>query len=70
MFKVSMQTLFGAGLLLSLAFTVNDGSSAPGRSGPDPKIRYACDDSGLSSASGKTASPERDAVGCREANFR
>jgi hypothetical protein len=65
-----MQTLFGAGLLLSLAVTVNDGSSAPGRGAPDPKVRVACDDSGPSSAPGKTANAGRDAGGCREANFQ
>jgi hypothetical protein len=64
MFKVPLQTLFAAGLLLTLAFTVNDSSSAPGPSAPDAKVRFACDDSG------KAANPERDAGGCREANFR
>ena len=65
-----MQTLFGAGLLLSLAFTVNDGSSAPGQGAPDPKIRFACDDRGLSLVPGQTAHAERDAGGCGEENFR
>jgi len=67
--KVPMQTLFAAGLLLSLAFTVNDGSSAPGRNAPDPQVRIACDD-GLSPARGETADLRRDAGSCRDANFR
>ena len=67
--KVPMQTLFGAGLLLSLAFTVNDGSSAPGRNAPDLQVRIACDD-GLSPSPGETAESRRDSGRCREANFR
>ena len=70
MLKVSMQNLFGAGLLLSLAFSINDGSSASGQSAPDTQVRFACDDSVASPAPDQTAQPERDAGGCREANFR
>jgi hypothetical protein len=70
MLKVPMQTLFGAGLLLSLAFSVNDGSSASGESAPESTVRFACDESGIAPAPGNTADAGWDAGGCREANFR
>jgi hypothetical protein len=65
MFSVPMQTLFGAGLLLTLAFSVNDRSPAPGQADVDPKIRLACDDGGLSRNVGTTANSQRDAHPCR-----
>ncbi len=70
MFKVPMQTLFGAGLLLTLAFTVNDSSSAPGPSAAEPKVRFACGDGGLSRTLDMTANSEGRAGRCREVNFR
>jgi hypothetical protein len=60
-----MQTLFGAGLLLSLAFSINEGSPVPGRAGVDPAIQLACNDGGGSSQNFGTTDSERDAYRCR-----
>ena len=68
MFKVSMQSLFGAGLLLTLAFSVNDGSSAPGETNAQAKVQLACDDGGPS-RNGASPNSERDAGFCRESDF-
>jgi hypothetical protein len=70
MFKVPMQNLFGAGLLLTLAFTVNDSSSASGPSAAEPKVRFACGDGAFSRTLDMTANSERRAGRCREVNFR
>ena len=69
MFKVPMQNWFGAGLLLTLAFNVNDGSSAPGRSDPHAKVQFACDDGGFSRKNGATQNSEPDTAFCRETDF-
>jgi len=69
MFKIPMQNWFAAGLLLTLAFNVNDGSSAPGRSDAQAKLQLACDDGGFSRNGGATQSSEREAAFCREADF-
>jgi hypothetical protein len=69
MFKVPIQTLFGAGLLLTLAFSVNDSSSASGPSA-EPKVRFACGDGGFSRTPDMTANSERRAGRCRQVNFR
>jgi hypothetical protein len=65
MFNVPLQTLFGAGLLLTLAFSVNDGSAVPGQADADPSIRLACDDGGSSRNFGTPPNSERDTHLCR-----
>ena len=65
MFKVPMQNMFGAGLLLTLAFSVNDQSTAPDPNEAQAKVQLACDDGGFSPA---TPNAERDGGPCRETN--
>ncbi|HMI97868.1 MAG TPA: hypothetical protein VK479_15240 [Micropepsaceae bacterium] len=65
MFNIPMQTLFGAGLLLTLAFSVNDRSPVPGRADADSTIRLACDDGGSSRNFATAPNSERDAHLCR-----
>jgi hypothetical protein len=66
MFKVPMQGLFGAGLLLTLAFSVDDRSAAPDQNEAQAKIQLACADGGFSPA---TPNSQRDAGPCRETDF-
>jgi len=66
MLKVPMQNLFGAGLLLTLAFSLDDRSAAPNRSEAEARIQLACQDGGSSPA---TPNSQRDAGPCREADF-
>jgi hypothetical protein len=70
MFKVSMQNLFGAGLLLTLAFSVNDHSSAPDQNAAQAEVQLACDDGGFSRNLGTTPNSQRDDRLCREIDFR
>jgi hypothetical protein len=67
MFKVPMQNLFGAGLLLTLAFSVNDHSSAPEQIEAQAEVQLACDDGSFSLA---TPNAKRDVRLCRETDFR
>jgi hypothetical protein len=64
-----MQNLFGAGLLLTLAFSVNDGSSDPAQNDAQAKVQLACDDGGSSRNAGTTPNSERDTGFCREIDF-
>ena len=66
MFKVPMQNVFGAGLLLTLAFSVNDQSTAPDQDEAQAKVQLACDEGGFSSA---TPNSPQDARLCREIDF-
>jgi len=66
MLKVPMQNLFGAGLLLTLAFSPDDHSEAPNRSEAQAGIQFACEDGDSSPA---TPNSQRDAGPCREADF-
>jgi hypothetical protein len=66
MFKVPMQSLFGAGLLLTLAFSVDDRSATPDQKEAQAKIQLACDDGGFSPA---TPNAQWDAGPCRETDF-
>lgn len=68
MFKVPMQSVFGAGLLLTLAFSVNDGSFAPGPDDDQAKVQLACGEG--SPSRGAAPNSERDAGLCREIDFR
>ena len=67
MFKVPMQNVFGAGLLLTLAFSVNDGSSTPGPDETQAKVQLACDEG--SPSRGTAPNSGRDAGLCREIDF-
>jgi hypothetical protein len=67
MFKVPMQNLFGAGLLLTLAFSVNDHSAAPDQNEAQAEVQLACDDGGFSPA---TPNSQRGVRLCRETDFR
>ena len=67
MFKVPMQNVFGAGLLLTLAFSVNDSSSTPGPDESQAKVQLACDEGGHSQ--GMTPNSDRDAGLCRDIDF-
>ena len=53
-----MQSLFGAGLLLTLAFSLDEHPAAPAQA----KIQLACDDGGFSPA----MAVQRDVGPCRE----
>jgi hypothetical protein len=66
MVKIPMQTLFGGGLLLTLAFSLDDRSAAPNRSEAPAKIQLACEDGGFSAAAPNS---QRDAGPCRETDF-
>jgi hypothetical protein len=67
MLKIPMQNLFGAGLLLTLAFSLDDRSAPPNRSEAQAEIQLACEDGGFSAA---TPNSQRDAGPCRETDFR
>jgi hypothetical protein len=66
MLKIPMQTLFGAGLLLTLAFSLDDRAAVPNRSEAQAKIQLACEDGGFPAA---TQNSRRDAGPCRETDF-
>ena len=68
MFKVPMQNVFGAGLLLTLAFSVNDGSSTPGADETQAKVQLACDEG--SPSRGTAPNSDRDVGLCREIDFQ
>ena len=70
MFKVPMQNLLGAGLLLTLAFSVNDQFSPPGQDDAQAKVQLACDDGGFSREPGVAPNSQRDTRPCREIDFR
>jgi hypothetical protein len=70
MFKVPMQNLFGAGLLLTLAFSVNDHSSPPGQGDAQAAVQLACDNGGFSREPGASPNAQRDAQLCREIDVR
>jgi len=61
MLNVPMQNLFGAGLLLTLAFSLDDHSAALERSEAQARIQLACEDGGFSPA---TPNLQRDAGPC------
>jgi hypothetical protein len=65
MLKIPMQNLFGAGLLLTLTFNLDD-SAPPNRSEAQANIQLACEDGGFSAA---TPNSQRDAGACRETDF-
>jgi len=69
MFKVPMQNLFAAGLLLTLVFSVSDHSAAPDQNKAQAKVQLACDDGGFSSGLGTTPNSQRDVRLCRETDF-
>jgi len=67
MFNVSIQNLFGAGLLLTLAFSVNDRSAAPDRLEAQAKVQSACEDRG---SLPETPNSQKDTGLCSEIDFR
>ena len=64
MFKIPIQNMFGAGLLLSLAFSVNEQSTAPDRNEAQAKVQLACDDGAFSPASPNAVSVVRGHAEC------
>ncbi len=68
MFKVPIQNLCGAALLLTLALSVNDGSSVPGQDDGARKVQLACND-GDSSGNLGVPHTRQDTSPCREIDF-